>query len=81
MKNKINHARILNAYLSRLTKAHLESIVKAENRWLDAAMNQGNSAQIAANAGFYAAVAQAVDAMLKYDLNIIEDVINQEVTV
>jgi hypothetical protein len=55
--------------------------VKAESRWLDAAMNQGNSAQIAANAGFYAAVAQAVDAMLKYDLNIIEEVINQEVTV
>ena len=38
-KTKIDHARILNAYLSRMTLADLENISEASKRWTHAAMN------------------------------------------
>ena len=38
-KIKIDHARILNAYLSRMTQADVDNISAANKRWTYAAMN------------------------------------------
>ena len=78
MQTKIDHARILNAYLSRITKAQLEHILIAENKWLDSAMNQNNSAQLDAQAGFYAVISNAVNCMIEHDIINVERVINEE---
>jgi len=74
----IDHAAILNAYLIRLTRADLEHILKQENLWTHAMLNQGLHAQIQCQAGFYAAVANAVNNLIKHDVELIENVIARE---
>ena len=74
----IDHAAILNAYLIRLTGADLENIVKHEKQWTHAMLNQGLHAQIQCQAGFYAAVCNAVNNLLKHDVELIENVIARE---
>ena len=76
---KIDHARILNAYLSRLTLADFQNLVQANERWTHTAMNQGNSAQLQAQAGFYAAVANSVNNLIEHDVRWIEKVLDSEV--
>jgi len=80
MQSKIDHARILNAYLSRITAAQLEHILYAERRWVETSLNQGQVAQLNAQAGFYATVANAVDSMIAHDLFNVECVISEELT-
>jgi len=70
--HKIDHAAILFAYLSRITRADIENILEREGVWLHAAMNLGNSAQASAQAGMYAAVANAVNNLIKHDVELIE---------
>jgi len=77
---KIDHTRILNAYLSRLSKNHLKAIIDAENDWRHASLNLGNSAQLERQTNFYNVVSKAIDSIIQYDLDIIENVINEEVT-
>jgi len=43
------HARILNAYLSRLTNKDLAAILEADNHCWHAQLNYGNSGQLEAN--------------------------------
>ena len=74
----INHAAILNAYLIRLTRADLENILNQEKKWTHAMLNQGLHTQIQCQAGFYAAVANAVNNLLKHDVALIENVIARE---
>lgn len=76
---KIDHARILNAYLSRMTLADLENISQASQRWTHAAMNYSNSQQLQAQAGFYAAVCNSVNNLIAHDLHNIEIVIELEI--
>jgi len=75
---QIDHAAILNAYLIRLTGADLENIVKHEKQWTHAMLNQGLHAQIQCQAGFYAAVANATNNLLKHDVALIEKVLAHE---
>lgn len=77
-KTKIDHARILNAYLSRLTLADFENISEASKRWTYAAMNYSNSQQLQAQAGFYAAVCNSVNNLIAHDLHHVEMVIDEE---
>jgi hypothetical protein len=70
--HKIDHAAILFAYLSRITRADIENILEREGVWLHAAMNLGNSAQASAQAGMYAAVANAVNNLREYDVELID---------
>jgi len=77
--SKIDHTRILNAYLSRLTLADIDAIQAANRAWIQAAMNQGNSAQLQCQAGFYATVANAVNNLIHSDIGRIEQVIDQEI--
>ena len=76
---KIDHAHILNAYLIRLTRADLENILHQEKQWTHAMLNQGLHAQIQCQAGFYGAVANAVNNLLKNDVALIEKVLTSEV--
>jgi hypothetical protein len=79
-KIKIDHARILNAYLSRMTKADIDNISAANQRWTHAAMNYGNSEQLKAQAGFYGAVCNSVNNLIAHDIQNIEFVIDEETT-
>jgi len=76
--SKIDHARILSAYLARLQLSDIEAIQAADKAWLQAAMNQGGSAQLQAQAGFYATVANAVNNLMRNDISRIEQVIDEE---
>ena len=78
-KTKIDHARILNAYLSRLTRADLENISEAGKRWTHATMNYSNSQQLQAQAGFYAAVCNSMNNLIAHDLHHIEILIELEI--
>jgi hypothetical protein len=73
----VDHTNILNAYLSRLTTADLENILKHENRRLQEMLNGNRNSQAQAQAGFYAAVANAVNNLSKHDLELIEGVIER----
>ena len=79
-KIKIDHARILNAYLSRMTQADIDNISAANKRWTHAAMNYSNSEQLKAQAGFYAAVCNSVNNLIAHDLHHVELVIDEETT-
>lgn len=68
----MDHTRILNAYLSRLTTADLQNILKHENRRLHEMLNGNRNSQLQAQSGFYAAVANAVNNLSKHDLELIE---------
>ena len=76
---KIDHARILNAYLSRMTLADMQNLMQAKERWTHAAMNYSNSQQLQAQAGFYAAVCNSVNNLIAHDLHNIEIVIELEI--
>ena len=78
MQSKIDHARILNAYLSRITAAQLEHILYAERRWVETSLNQGQVAQLNAQAQFYKTVSNAVDSIFTHDLINVECVIQEE---
>ena len=68
----IDHAAILNAYLSRLTRADLQNILDRESVWTSAALNGNASAQLSAQSGFYGAVCNAVNNLLTHDVELIE---------
>jgi len=76
--SKIDHARILNAYLARLQLSDIDNIQAANRAWIQAAMNQGNSAQLQCQAAFYAAVANAVNNLMRAEIGTIERVISEE---
>jgi len=78
--SQIDHTRILNAYLSRLTENHLNAIIDSKKNWKHASLNLGNTAQLIAQADFYTAVTKAIDSMMQHDLSIIDNVITDEVT-
>ena len=77
---KIDHTRILHAYLARLSNKDLQAILKANDDCWDAQLNYGNSGQLKAQADFYTVVSKAVDSMLEHDLDYVVKVINEEVT-
>lgn len=68
----IDHAAILNAYLSRLTRADLQNILESKNAWTSATLNGNANAQLSAQSGFYGAVANAVNNLIEHDVELIE---------
>lgn len=69
-----NHARILYAYLARLTPAELIEIHERASEWQHASMNAGLSAQLDAQDGMMRAVLDATGNMLDHDKAIVEEV-------
>jgi hypothetical protein len=76
--SKIDHARILHAYLARMTLSDMENIFNANKEWTHAALNYGNNAQDKARAKFYAALANSVNNLMKHDIASIEQVISEQ---
>jgi len=82
--NVSEHARILSAYLSRLTRKDLEAIMEAEARWHYAAWNHSSSEAVALQNEFNGVVLEAVGNLLTYDrqniTTIVTKIVNREVT-
>jgi hypothetical protein len=76
--SKIDHARILNAYLMRLPISDVEAINEANKKWVNAYLNGNNAEQMKCRAGFYALVANATNNLIEHDIRYIEQVINEE---
>jgi hypothetical protein len=76
--SQIDHKRILNAYLSRLSTKQLENILNADKQCLQAQANYGNSAQLEAQVNFYDVVCKAVDSLIEHDLSIVESILGEE---
>lgn len=69
------HARILSAYLTRLSMAHLAAIVEAERAaWVSHSW-EPMGAQLKAQDRARAAVRDAIGSMLDHDLKQIEEII------
>lgn len=76
---RINHTRILNAYLARLTVKDLEKIVQANNDWQHSALNHGNNTQLKAQENLMAAISHAISNVIQHDIINIEKIISEEV--
>ena len=76
---KIDHARILFAYLSNFPLSEMEAMKKATETWVNAALKGDYSQTVNARAGFYATVANATNNLIKHNVNYIEQVINEEI--
>ena len=82
--NVSEHARILSAYLSRLTRKDLERILEADAKCWHASQNGGTSEQMRVQAQFNGVVLEAMGNMLWHDrqniTNIVNKIVNREVT-
>ena len=74
-KYKIDHTRILNAYLSRLTIGDIENIVKKNMICCNEMLNGNANGQLDAEAGMYAAISQAIDNLTRSDKLLIESIL------
>jgi hypothetical protein len=70
--HKIDHAAILFAYLSRISNADMENILKHDTEWLNATLEDDYPLQAATRAGMYAAVANAVNNLIDVNVSLIE---------
>lgn len=77
----MEHSRILNAYISRLTLADLEALTERASAATHAGLNLGIRAQIDAQAGLYAAVCQTVENLNAHDKRLISEIIESEMAV
>lgn len=71
------HAKILSAYLSRLTSADTSRICSAAERTFKAQMNGNSTEQLEAQAELDRAIGKAVGWMIEHDLELIEQLIRQ----
>ena len=82
--NVSEHARILSAYLSRLTRKDFERILEADAKWRHACQNNGTNEQIRLQGKFDGVVLEAMGNMLAYDrqniTTIVNKIVNREVT-
>jgi DNA-binding GntR family transcriptional regulator len=82
--NVSEHARILSAYLSRLTRKDFERILEADAKWRHACQNNGTNEQIRVQDQFNGVVLEAMGNMLAYDrqniTTIVNKIVNREVT-
>jgi hypothetical protein len=68
----MDHTKILNAYLARITRSDWENLFQKDHKCLEQQLNGNMTGQIEAQAGFYAAVANAINNLSKHDLELIE---------
>jgi hypothetical protein len=75
---KINHTKILNAYLSRFTLRDIKEILEAKNNCMHRMLNDGMSSQIKAQDHFKETVERAINNLIQHDINLIEQIITKE---
>lgn len=80
--NISEHARILSAYLSRLTRKDLDRIMAAEQRWSSSVLNSNSSRQLELQAEFNGVILDVMGNMLQHDkqniTNIVTKIVNRE---
>jgi len=83
--SKIDHARILNAYLMRIPLSDMQAIHEQNQKWINAClhgsrtcMKKNFAEQLQCRAGFYALVSNAINNLIEHDIRYIEQVINEE---
>jgi hypothetical protein len=74
--NTKDHARILYAYLARITPAGIETIMNARGNAAIAAAHLGNSSQLAATHALMDACESAIETLIEHDRNLIAGVIS-----
>ena len=72
-----DHARVLYAYLARITPAKRDELVKRLTEWDYASMNLGLSSQSNAMHRFTQACEEAVADMTDHDLGLIREVVQR----
>lgn len=77
--NNEQHALVLNAYLSRLTLADIENVLKAQNQAWHNSLNYGLSAQVESQKKACMAIYLALSAMLDSDKKLIEIIIHRAI--
>jgi len=79
--NISEHARILSAYLSRLTRKDLDRIMAAEQRWSGSVLNSNSSRQLELQAEFNGVILDVMGNMLQHDkqniTNIVTKIVNR----
>jgi hypothetical protein len=76
----MDHTKLLHGYLASITRADLENILKHDQECLQQMLNGNNSAQLQAQAGFYAAVDNAIKNLPQHSLIWINKIIESELT-
>jgi hypothetical protein len=76
----MNHARILEAYLARLSDKHIQQIAEARSYCAHAQLCYGNLEQLKAHTKLYKTIAAATHELIQHDLQIIENIVNLEAT-
>ena len=74
----MNHARILEAYLARISDKHLQLIAEAKAQCAHAQLNYGNLEQLKQQTKRYKAILDAVNDLLPLDARIIENIVTLE---
>lgn len=74
----MNHARILEAYLARISDKHMQLIAEAKAQCAHAQLNYGNIEQLKQQTKRYKAIANAVNDLIPHDLRIIETIVTLE---
>ena len=75
---KIDHTKILTAYLSRFTLKDMKELLEAKNNCMHKALNEGINSQIMAGIRFEETVERAINNLIQHDLSLIEQVITKE---
>jgi hypothetical protein len=76
----MDHTKLLHGYLASITRADLENILKHDQECLQQMLNGNNAAQLDAQAGFYAAVDNAIKNLPQHSLSWINKIIESEIT-
>jgi hypothetical protein len=76
----MNHARILTAYLGRLSLKDLRDILRSAEACSHAQLNYGTSAQLEEQGQFDQTVAEAIDNMAEHDRGLISLTLRSEST-
>ena len=75
---KIDHARILFAYLSNFGNADMQALKNSTETWVNIAMKGDYTESLHARAAFYETVANCANNLIEHDFAYIEQVINEE---
>ena len=77
MSNAIKHARILEAYLTRMSSIDLQKIVNATAKSEHACWNLGASSQAAAREDLSDVIEEIIQKITPYDMGILEKKIEE----
>ena len=74
----MNHATILEAYLARISDKHMQRIAEAKAQCAHAQLNYGNLEQLKQQTKRFKVISDAVNDLIRHDLQIIENIVTLE---